>query len=135
ALVAGKTTGTFAGHWSEGEFGIERVALTNDALDVGASGGIDTASGIMFGDVTARVHRADSEPLTFTDGEGEPFVLGHADARLTAPRSPTSRNVAITMSASGLAQGDRTLDKIDIQATALQRDAALPRLDDIAMRI
>lgn len=135
ALFAGKTTGTFAGHWSEGEFEIERVALTSDALDVGANGGIDTVSGMLFGDVTARVHRADSEPLTFTDGEGEPFVLGHADARLTAPRSTTSRTVAITMSASGLAQSDRTLDKIDIQATALQRDAALPRVDDIAMRI
>lgn len=135
ALVAGKTTGAITGHWADGRLEIEHAELANEAVTLQASGGIDTASHAAFGDVTARMGRADAEPLTFAGAEGEPLVLGGAEVRLTAPKSATSRNVTAQITASGLARGEQTLDRLTVQAAAMQQGTAVWRLDEIDVRI
>lgn len=134
-LVSGKTTGRIVGHWADGQLEIERAELAGEALNLRASGGVDTASGAAFGEVAAHVGRADAEPLRFMAGEGEALALGHAELKLTAPKSATSRSVSAHVTASGLARGTQSLDRLVVQAVAVQEQSAVWRLADIDMRV
>lgn len=134
-LLTGKTAGAFEGRWSEGRLDIVHAALTTEVLDLRAVGGIDTASNDAFGDIVARVGRADAEPLTFATEDGEPLTLESAEFKLSAPKSATSRNVAADLTASGLARGTQSLGALTIRARAAQPQTAALRLEDIDILI
>lgn len=135
ALLAGKTTGTFQGRWAEGRLDVEQAALSNDALDVRASGGIDTASHAEFGDLVARIGRADASPLAFEQTGGEPLFITSADVKISAPKSATARNIAAEVTAVGIAQGGRSLNRVILQARASQPATTDLAFEDIDIRL
>ncbi|AHB50036.1 hypothetical protein W911_06305 [Hyphomicrobium nitrativorans NL23] len=135
ALAAGKTTGLLSGHWTDGRLDIEQAKLTNDALDLQGNGGIDTATTAAFGEVTARIGRADGEPLAFPIEGGEAVTLARADLSVFVPKSATARAVTANIAASDVAHGGRTVGRLSLNASAVQQQADVWRLDDIDMRL
>lgn len=134
-LLTGRTAGTFEGRWSDGRLEVERTAITNDAVDLRASGGIDTTSNEAFGDLVARIGRADGERLTFPVEGGEALAFGTAEIKLSAPRSATARNVSAEITSSGLSHGARSLDHLTLRAWAVQPQTAALRFESIDARI
>ncbi len=135
ALVPGKTTGLVRGRWADGRLDIEHAKIANDALDLQGNGGIDTSTNIAFGEVTARIGHADREPLAFAIDGGETLTLGYADLKLVAPRSTTARNVTAEFNASRLTRGAQAVDQLSVEASAIQTDPAVLRLDELNMRL
>lgn len=134
-LLAGKTAGTFRGHWAEGHLDVEHAALSNDALDLRASGGFDTASNDAFGDLVARIGHADATPLTVPQQDGEPLTVGSLDLKISAPKSTAARDVAADITAHGLAQGTRSLERLTLRARAAQPATTELHVEDIDVRL
>lgn len=134
-LLDGKTAGTLRGLWRGARLDIERAALSNDALDLRASGGFDTASRDAFGDLIVRVGRTDAEPLAFATDENTPLHVAQAELKISAPRSATSRNVAADLTATGIVKGTQSIEHLTLRARAAQPSTTDLRLEDIDVRL
>lgn len=134
-LVAGKTAGLFSGHWADGQLDITHAKLANEAVDLSGSGGIDTATNVAFGEITASIRRADGEPLTVPIDGGEAMTLGGANVKISAPKSATARSITAHITATDVARGEQTIGEFSIQASAAQQQVDVYRLDDIDMRV
>lgn len=134
-LLAGKTAGALRGLWDGTHLDIEHAGLNNEALDLRASGGFDTASYDTFGDLIVRVGRTDAEPLTFATDEDTPLRVTQAEFKISAPRSATSRNVAADFTATGIVKGTQSIERLTLRARAAQPSTTDLRLEDIVARL
>ena len=134
-LVAGKTTGLISARWADGRLDVEQAKVENQAVDLRGSGGIDTTTNVAFGEMAVGIGTANGEPLTFTMDGGDVMTLGQADLIVSAPKSATARPVTARFTASDVAHGERTSGQLSIEASAIQQQADVWRLDDIDMRL
>lgn len=96
------------------------LEISNDALHVAATGGVDLDSGLVHGQIEGHAGRKDGTPIQLSGGEGASIALRRATFEVAAPDTHERREIKASAQITGLALEQISASKLTLAVRAVQ---------------